>query len=97
VTPERSAGATSTTPPTAGPDFARELLERCATYRPKYGDDAVCIVPVGSVEAMAGAVLELHALRSLLAGLPDDDWQPFDWAVFTMAQEEARERIGGPS
>ena len=34
--------------------------------------------------------LELWNLRRLIARLPDDDWDPFSWAVLSLAQEAAR-------
>lgn len=32
-------------------------------------------------------------LLRAIAGLPDDDWQPMDWAVLSVAQQRAREEV----
>ena len=70
------------------------LLEQCRKVRATYGDDALVIVPAATVEELLADAAELRNLQRLIAHLPDDDWQPFDWAVFTVAQEAARTALG---
>lgn len=72
----------------------RGLLERCEQGRARCGDDALVIVEAATVEALIVDAAELRNLQRLIARLPDDDWQPFDWAVFTVAQEAARTALG---
>jgi len=67
-----------------------ELRDRCVAGRDKLGDDALVIVEAATVEHLIADATELRCLQRLIARLPDDDWQPFDWAVFTLAQEAAR-------
>ena len=66
------------------------LLERCEQGRARCGDDALVIVPASTVEALLTDAAELRNLQRLIARLPDDDWDPFSWAVFSVAQEAAR-------
>ncbi len=70
-----------------------DLAQRCAQMRRLHGDDAVVIANAAVWEQVALDAVELRNLRRLLARLPDDDWQPFDWAVLSLAQSAAREAL----
>lgn len=71
-----------------------DLLERATAAVARHGDLGVVIADATDVLALAADRAELAALRALIASLPDDDWQPFDWAVFSLAQDEARRAVG---
>ena len=66
------------------------LLEQCRKVRATYEDDALVIVPAATVEELLADAAELRNLQRLIAHLPDDDWDPFSWAVLSLAQEAAR-------
>ena len=66
------------------------LLEQCRKVRATYEDDALVIVPAATVEELLADAAELRNLQRLIARLPDDDWDPFSWAVLSLAQEAAR-------
>jgi len=40
---------------------------------------------------------EVRRLRTVLVGLPIDDWQPEDWETFTVEVNAARTALEGPS
>lgn len=68
-----------------------ELRDRCVAGRIKLGDDALVIVEAATVEALIADATELRCLQRLIARLPDDDWQPFDFAIFRGLVEHMRD------
>ena len=76
---------------TYSPTELADHHQRAEAMRTEHGDDACVIVHgAGLLATLCADAIELRRLRTVLVGLPIDDWQPGDWETFTVEVNAAR-------